>query len=109
MKNFDIKLMKEFFIFYLLDFDQLVKMKGGLLSFNNFLSTSLDRQVSEGFAFETIETSSLIGILFVMKIDPSISSTPFANIRCVSASQTEENILFSIYSVFRIEQIKQID
>ena len=32
------------------DFDQLKKTQGGLMSFNNFLSTSLDREVSLAFA-----------------------------------------------------------
>ena len=91
------------------DFDQLKKCQGGLLSFNNFLFTSKNRQVSLESARQTVSTSNLIGILFVMKIDPSIVSTPFANIRDVSYYPTEEEILFSIHSVFRIGQIKQIN
>ena len=70
------------------DFDQLMKTKGGLLSFNNFLSTSKNRDVSLEFARRTMATSNLVGILFVMKIDPSISSTPFANVQDVSYYQT---------------------
>jgi hypothetical protein len=44
-----------------------------------------------------------------MKIDPSILLTPFVSIHDVSAYQTEEEILFSMHSVFRIEQMKEID
>jgi Tfp pilus assembly protein PilF len=91
------------------DFDQMKKTQGGLLSFNNFLSTSNDRDVSLKFARRTTATTDLMGILFVMKIDPSIPSTPFANIRDFSAYQKEEEILFSMHSVFRIGQMKQID
>jgi tetratricopeptide (TPR) repeat protein len=91
------------------DFDQLKKTQGGLLSFNNFLSTSKNRDVSLKFARRTISASDLVGILFLMKIDPFIPSTPFANIRDVSAYQTEEEILFSMHSVFRIGQMKPID
>jgi tetratricopeptide (TPR) repeat protein len=91
------------------DFDQMKKTQGGLLSFNNFLSTSKNRGVSLAFARRSTATTDLMGILFVMKIDPSIPSTPFANIRDVSAYQKEEEILFSMHSVFRIGQIKQID
>jgi tetratricopeptide (TPR) repeat protein len=90
-------------------FDELVKTQGGLLSFNNFLSTSKDRNVSLEFARRTTETSSLVGILFVMKIDPSVPSTPFANVRDVSYYEGEEEILFSMHSVFRIGQVKQLD
>src|SRR6202044_315265 len=37
------------------------------------------------------------------------SSTPFANIGDVSYYQEEEEILFSMHSVFRIGQIKKLD
>ncbi len=91
------------------DFDQLKKTQSGLLSFNNFLSTSENRNVSLDFARRTMNITSLVGVLFVMKIDPSISATPFANVRNDSYYQEEEEILFSMHSVFRIGQVKQID
>jgi hypothetical protein len=56
-----------------------------------------------------VATSDLVGVLFVMKIDPSISATPFANVRNVSYYQREEEILFSMHSVFHIGQVKQIE
>ncbi|CAF1121531.1 unnamed protein product [Rotaria sp. Silwood1] len=90
------------------NFDQLNKTKNGLLSFNNFLSTSTDREVSFNFIRQTIRTSDLVGVLFVMKIEPSIVSTPFANVRDVSYFE-EEEILFSIHSIFRIGKIQQMD
>ncbi|CAF1452209.1 unnamed protein product, partial [Adineta steineri] len=90
------------------DFDQLTKKYGGLLSFHSFLSTSKERNVSLAFARQSIETSHPIGILFIMKIDPSISSTPFANIHNASVHHKEE-ILFSIHSVFHIGSMKLID
>jgi tetratricopeptide (TPR) repeat protein len=91
------------------DFEQLMNTQGGLLSFNNFLSTSKNRDVSLAFARRTMATSSLVGILFIIKIDPSISNAPFANVRGVSDYQKEEEILFSMHSVFRIGQLKQLD
>ena len=91
------------------DFDQLMKTKGGLLSFNNFLSTSLDQAVSLAFAESNQDNPETIGVLFEITINPSVSSTVFTSIRDVSAYQTEEEILFSMHSVFRIGQIKQID
>ena len=91
------------------DFEQLMKTQGGLISFNNFLSTSLDRAVSFAFAESNQYNPDMIGVLFEITINPSISSTSFANIRDVSAYQTEEEILFSMHSVFRIGQIKQLD
>ncbi|CAF1343275.1 unnamed protein product [Adineta steineri] len=87
---------------------QMAKKYGGLLSFHSFLSTSKDRNVSLAFARQSIETSHPIGILFIMKIDPSKSSTPFANIHNASVHHKEE-ILFSIHAVFRIGSMKLID
>jgi tetratricopeptide (TPR) repeat protein len=91
------------------DFNQLQTTQGGLLAFNNFLSTSQNRQVSLEFARRTINTSDKTGILFVMTIDPSISATPFANVKNASCYKREEEILFSMHSVFRIGQVKQIE
>jgi hypothetical protein len=91
------------------DFEKLVKSKGGLMSFNNFLSTSTKREVSFGFAQGALTETNMIGILFTMTIDPSISSAPFASTREVSYFQTEEEILFSMHTVFRINEINKID
>jgi Tfp pilus assembly protein PilF len=91
------------------DFEQLMKTWGGFMSFNNFLSTNQNHDVSLNFARQTIHTSNLVGVLFVIKIDPSITATPFANIENVGYYSGEEEILFSIHSIFRIEHIKQID
>ena len=88
------------------DFDQMKETKGGLLSFNNFLLTNKNREISLNFVRQT---SDVLGILFVITIDPSISSTPFANLRNIGYNSKEEAILFSIHSIFRIEDIKQID
>ncbi|CAF1160357.1 unnamed protein product [Rotaria sp. Silwood1] len=91
------------------DFNQLMKTKGGLLSFNTFLSTSKNQHVSLNFARRSFLNCDLIGVLFVMTIDPSLSSTPFASIKNVSYYQTEREILFSMHSVFRVGHIKQIE
>jgi len=91
------------------DFHKLKNTEGGLMSFNNFLSTSLDREVSLVFAQSDPNNSDVIGVLFQITVDPSILSTPFANIRSVSNHQDEEEILFSMHAVFRIGKIKQIN
>jgi tetratricopeptide (TPR) repeat protein len=91
------------------DFDQLVKTKGELMSFNSFLSTSKNRNISVGFARKVISSPDMIGILFVMTIDSSLSSTPFASIANVSYFEdAEDEILFSMHTIFRIHEIKSI-
>jgi len=87
--------------------------QGGLISFNNFLSTrSKEQKVIE---FITCELNSAtanentIGILFEIKIDRSIPSTSakFAYIHEVSQFP-EDEILFSTHTVFRVHHIQQI-
>ncbi|CAF1565833.1 unnamed protein product, partial [Adineta steineri] len=91
------------------DFEKLRKTKNGLISFNNFLSTSKKREVAFEFAERASKKDNMAGILFVMTIDPSVSSAAFAVIKDVSYFKTEEEILFSMHTVFRIGEIKQIE
>ncbi len=87
-----------------------MKIQGGLLSFNNFLSTSQNRKVSLDFVRRSMATSNLVGVLFVLEINPSMSATTFANVGNVGYYQgEEEEILFSMHSVFRVGEVKQID
>jgi tetratricopeptide (TPR) repeat protein len=91
------------------DFENLQKTKGGLMSFNNFLSTSEVREVSFVFAESALGKNDTVGILFKMTIDTLVSSAPFAAIRDVSYFNTEEEILFSMHTVFRIGEITKMD
>lgn len=91
------------------DYEKLRKTTGGLISFNNFLSTSRDREVSLIYAATALTNTDTVGILFRMSIDPSLSSTPFAVIRDVSYYETEEEILFSMHTIFRIGEITSIN
>ncbi|CAF0906927.1 unnamed protein product [Adineta steineri] len=91
------------------DFDQMMKTKGGLISFNNFLSTSKQRNISMGFAQRATVNLDQVGVLFVMKINPALSTTPFASIAGISNFEGEKEVLFSMHSVLRIQDMKQID
>ena len=92
------------------DFEQMSQTKDGLMSFNNFLSTSKDRNVSLHFAHGAINNSEMVGILFVMAINPTQSNTPFASITDVSYyKKAEEEVLFSMHTVFRIGEITPMD
>ncbi|CAF1656913.1 unnamed protein product [Adineta ricciae] len=89
------------------DFDQLSKTVGGLLSFNNFLSTSTTQEKSLEFTYSALGDLDMVGILFVITIDPNINTTPFASIGGVSYYKDEAEILFSMHSVFRVGTIRQ--
>lgn len=64
------------------DFQNLCESKGGLLSFNNFLSTSRNREVSMEFVQRAMKKNNdYIGVLFIIIVDPkniSPAETPFA-------------------------------
>ncbi|CAF1168346.1 unnamed protein product [Adineta steineri] len=91
------------------DFEKLEQTQGGLMSFNNFLSTSKDKEVSIGYARIASTEPDKMGILFIMSIDPCIKLTPFAFIKEESYFKAEEEILFSMHTVFRVSAIKQMD
>lgn len=91
------------------DFGKLIKNEGRLLSFNNFLSTSYDLSVSTSLAESSAGKANTVGTVFKMFIDPSISTTPFASVRNRSNYKTEDEILFSMHTIFRIGKIEKID
>ena len=94
------------------DFRQLTDTKGGLFSFNNFLSTSTEQKVAMGFINTSLKKyKENVGILFIITIDPKkilgSTNTPFALIDDYSAMGTrEKEILFSMHTVFRVDDIK---
>ncbi|CAF0915691.1 unnamed protein product [Adineta steineri] len=90
------------------DFEKLQKAEGGIMSFNNFLSTSTNEKVSLSFARDASTKLDIVGILFIMSIDPCIKSTPFASIKNESYFKEEDEVLFSMHTVFRVSAIKQM-
>jgi tetratricopeptide (TPR) repeat protein len=92
------------------EFEQMSKTKGGLISFNNFLSTSKNCDVSLDFAYRPVLNPNLVGIFFIMTIDPAKSTTPFASISDVSYfKDKEDEVLFAMHTVFRICEITPMD
>ncbi|CAF2961299.1 unnamed protein product [Rotaria sp. Silwood2] len=92
------------------EFEKLKKSEGGLLSFNNFLSTSIDREISFAFGNSARDDSDLTGILFRMKIYPSFSSVPFTALDDISFySNFDQEILFSMHTIFRIGSMREIE
>ena len=90
-------------------FDKMKKSKGGLMAFNNFLSTSYSRDISISFARQS--SPDLIAILFVMKIDPHLCEQ--AGISFVDVTDEgyfkggEKEILFATHSIFRILRMNE--
>jgi hypothetical protein len=96
-----------------IEFAKMKKSQGGLLSFNNFLSTSLDRDVALAFAESNGSNNpdlTVTGVLFDITIDTLVSTAPFAFLDTISYYQaSEQEVLFSMHTVFRIGEINQID
>ena len=89
------------------EFEKIKNNKGGLLSFNSFLSTSMDRNVALYFASRGQTNSDTAAILFCMLIDPSSLFAPLdENISFFQNSEKE--ILISMHTVFRIGDMKEI-
>lgn len=87
------------------DFDRVKTNKGGLISFNSFLSTSLDSDVALSFAMQSTTVHEVIPVLFKINVDPEVC---FANLNDdISYFKGREmEILFSMHSVFRIVQTR---
>jgi hypothetical protein len=81
------------------DFQKISQSQAGLISFNSFLSTSRKLSATESFAAMSIGNPDTVTVLFDIMIDPSVTSTPYANIQAKSQIRNESEILFSMHSV----------
>ncbi|CAF1432424.1 unnamed protein product [Rotaria sordida] len=95
------------------DFNKMKQTEGGLMSFNNFLSTSRQRHISLDYSWLALSNANSVGILFVMTIDPTIcekSKIPFVDVsKGGFFEDTEEEVLFTTHTIFRINQITRIE
>ena len=91
-------------------FNKMQHSKGGLMAFNNFLSTSRDRQVSFAYAYQS--NPDHVPVLFVMRVDPRVceqSSICFVDVKDEGYfKNNEEEILFATHSIFRILRMNKI-
>ncbi|CAF3460999.1 unnamed protein product [Rotaria socialis] len=83
-------------------FDLVQNSIDGLLSFNCFLSTSYDKDVALMFANASEVNSDTIKVVFKMTIDPTIESTLYVETQNICAYEAEEEILFFMHSICRI-------
>ena len=92
------------------NFEKMLRTKGGLISFNNFLSTSKTDMVAMDFVKRALSKPDNTGVLLVITVDPAQSSTPFASVSEVGYFKDEEDeILFSMHTIFRIKDIRPVD
>ena len=85
------------------ELDQFQQNIGNFISMKSFLSTSVDRQVAMIFTGERI---GLCSVLFDLRVDAQLNGTkPFADITSLSYYEDEEEVLFMLGTIFRIDQV----
>jgi tetratricopeptide (TPR) repeat protein len=85
------------------EFDTLKTKIGSLISTNGFLSTSRDERVSLGFSSSPSLREDMIKVSLTIKADPKLQTVTFADISRQSIFASENEVLFSLGAVFRID------
>ncbi|CAF1412457.1 unnamed protein product, partial [Rotaria sordida] len=88
------------------EFEQMQNSIGGFISINSFFSTSRNESEARKFAMGSSVTEKLRRILFMIEIDPRLPTKPFADIDGISFYPYEQEILFMLGSIFRIDKIE---
>ena len=96
-----------------LSFDDYGKVKegeGGLLSFNTFLMAESNREEALSTARRVVSDGFDTAVLFSISIDPSVDMPPtFTSLDHQSYfDQSENEYLFSLPTVFRIEKVEKL-
>ena len=90
------------------DFEEKIrKKKNDLIAFDNFLSTSLKEKVARGYAIGSKEDTKTERVLLRITINPGELQRPFADITHLSEFRMEDEILFSVGTVFRITDVAE--
>ena len=90
------------------EFDSLKKSVNQFISINSFFSTSTNRSQAIEFLSLDEPDEKVEKILFEIEADPNIGKIkPFADITQLSYFPGEEEILFSIGSIFHLKKISQ--
>lgn len=95
------------------DFNSLHNTKGGLLSFNSFFTAVEEKHRALSFVKKAInKNEEMKGAFFIINIDRtkiSTSKTPFVTIKDNSDGSTQQQILFAMNTVFRVDEIEPME
>mgnify|MGYP001129900331 CR=1 FL=1 len=91
------------------EFDNIQKTLGGFILFNNFLSTNKNKEISLDFARYTLSNADIVSVLFIITVNPSKSTSSFATIDKAAYLGDEDEIIFVMHTIFRIQKIQPID
>ncbi|CAF1027716.1 unnamed protein product [Adineta steineri] len=90
--------------------DQFEKLKeniGALISFNGFLSATMDYNVAVIFAGSLLAEDK--SVIYEIRTNYNLKNVVFADITQLSAMEDEKEFLFSLCSIFRIDGITNDD
>ncbi|CAF1249321.1 unnamed protein product, partial [Didymodactylos carnosus] len=92
----------------LMELKKLKSNVGGFISFNTFFSTSLSSQLALSHAGDKYCSAFYESVLFEIEIKTMNANKPFANIHYLSYRREEDEILFCMGTVFRIDYVVQL-
>jgi hypothetical protein len=91
---------------------QLISAVGNTICSNQFVSAAIDRDLAQLFAQSSLNHCCSEQVLFTIEIDSSdidITMAPFGNISRHSRFPDEQEILFSMYSTFRVISVQLVE
>ena len=92
-------------------FDLFRQLIGRIISINTFFSTTTSYQIALAFVDSFANNDDCLSVIFYIENNDSIAKhqRPFANISQFSDYPDEEEILFAMGSIFRIQSIQDLD
>jgi tetratricopeptide (TPR) repeat protein len=88
------------------ELDRLRRSKGEFISNNSFFSTTKNIEIARGFSEHSPSSNNLQQVLFIIDADPSVDTSKlFADIKDLSDNPHEEEVLFMIGCLFRLNDI----
>jgi hypothetical protein len=88
------------------DISVLKTSRGKLISFNGFLSTSRRPIIATLFIQPSSEQEQKEAVLFEYTIDTSLETTSYVDISDISQIPDEEEVLFNLGALFRIDNVE---
>ncbi|CAF2850325.1 unnamed protein product [Rotaria sp. Silwood2] len=92
------------------EFEYFKQLQGHIISINTFLSTTASLQIALAFANGSWNNIDFVPIVFCIETKSHVQhKRPYANISSFSAYRDEEEVLFAMGSLFRIQSIEKLD
>lgn len=87
------------------ELERLKENKGKVISINGFLSTSRNIDVALAFAGESLPQAAFQAVLFEIEVNSSMRTVVFADVEKKSRMKDEDEVLFTLNSLFKIDSV----